>query len=94
MCKLQRELTGLQVNTLPSKMKLSAYADDVTVIIRQQTEFQMLKEALECYGKSSSAVFNWGKWDALWCGRDLKGPVLVAYSGEESFLASRKETRG
>lgn len=75
LCKLRRELTGLQVNTLPYNIKLSAYTDDVTVIIRQQNDIQMLKEALKCYGKASSAVFNWGKCDT---------PVLVAYSGQES----------
>ncbi len=34
----------------------------------------MLKQALEFYGKASSAAFNWGKSDALWRGSVFKGP--------------------
>ncbi len=74
LCKLRRELMGLQINTLNCSIKLSAYADDVTVIIRDQSDIQVLKQALEFYGKASSAVVNWGKSDALWCG--FKGPKL------------------
>jgi hypothetical protein len=76
LCKLRKELMGLKVDTVFSNIKLSAYADDVTVIIREQNDIQILKGALECYGKASSAVVNWGKCEALWCGRDFKGPVL------------------
>ncbi len=47
LCKLRRELMGLQVNPLNCSIKLSAYADDVTVIIRDQSDIQVLKQALE-----------------------------------------------
>jgi len=29
----------------------------------------VVKHALECYGKASSAKVNWGKSDAVWCGQ-------------------------
>ncbi len=41
LCKLRRELMGLQINTLNCSIKLSAYADDVTVIIRDQSDIQV-----------------------------------------------------
>ncbi len=63
---------GLQVNALNCSIKLSAYADDVTVITRYQSDIQVLKQASEFYGKASSVV-NWGESDALWCGSVFKG---------------------
>ncbi len=87
LCKLRRELMGLQVNTLNCSIKLSAYADDVTVIIRDQSDIQVLKQALEFYGKASSAVVNWGKSDAYGVVVFLKVQIfLVGYSGEVQVL--------
>ncbi len=43
LCKLRRELMGLQVNILNCSIILSAYADDVTVITRDQSDIQVLK---------------------------------------------------
>lgn len=40
-------------------------------------DIQSLKETLKCYGKASSAAVNWSKSDALWCGREVKGPIIL-----------------
>lgn len=74
--KLRKELTGLQINTLNSQQptKLSAYADDITVLIRG--DVKVVKYALECYGKASSAKINRRKSDAVWCGQSVKNPSL------------------
>ncbi len=55
--KLRKVLVGVQINYLNSQesVKLSAYADDVTVVIRGDYDVEMVKNALECYGKASSA---------------------------------------
>ncbi len=73
LCRLRTQLTGLEVNTLNGKhsFKLSAYADDVTVLIKNNSDVQCIKNALVCYGKASYAKVNWQKSDALWCGRDF-----------------------
>lgn len=42
-------------------VKLSAYADDVTVIIRSNEDVCKLEVALDMYQKASSARVNWGK---------------------------------
>lgn len=84
LCKMRRELMGLQVNTMNCSTQLSAYADDITIIIREQSDIQVLKWTLDCYGKASSAVVNWSKSDALWCGRISKGPIRVTV-GENRF---------
>ncbi|XDV25251.1 hypothetical protein PO909_029197 [Leuciscus waleckii] len=78
LCKLREHLTGLQVNSLEfkSRIQLSAYADDVTVLIKNHSDVQCLKMALECYGKASSAKINWQKSEAVWCGQDSSSPSL------------------
>lgn len=57
-------------------IKLSAYADDVTALIRNQNDVECVKMALECYRNASSAKVNWQKSDALWCGPDFISPSL------------------
>lgn len=51
-------------------MKLSAYADDITVIIRNSEDIKVVLENLKCYGRVSSAKINWTKSEALWCGSE------------------------
>ncbi len=78
LCKLRKVLAGVHINYLNSQesVKLSAYADDVTVVIRGDYDVEMVKNALECYGKASSAKVNWCKSDAVWCGQIVKSPAL------------------
>lgn len=51
---------GLKVNTISSNIKLSAFTDDVTVIIREQNDVQMLKGVLETFPSSKQR-----RWDGL-----------------------------
>lgn len=80
LCKLRNGLTGLQVNTVASQhsIKLTAYADDVTVIIRNREDVNFLKESLESFKKAASAKINWGKSNTLWCSTNDVGPLLPA----------------
>jgi len=77
LCRLRRELKGLNVDAFfHQQIKLSAYADDVTVLIRDQNDVKVLEKALVCYNKACSAKVNWGKSDALWCGQEPQSPSL------------------
>lgn len=40
---------------------MSAYVDDLTVIIRGNQDVNVVKKCLETYEKASSAKVNWGK---------------------------------
>lgn len=55
--------------------KISAYADDLTDLIRGKQDIQHLKGSLEYFGKASVKV-NWTKSDALKCGQENKDPSL------------------
>ncbi|KAJ4922370.1 hypothetical protein JOQ06_021785 [Pogonophryne albipinna] len=44
---------------------VSAYADDINIIIQGHTDVQELKESLALYEKASSARVNWGKSEAV-----------------------------
>ena len=42
-------------------ISLSAYADDVCVLLRIQGDAKIVKKDLEQYERASSAKVNWGK---------------------------------
>lgn len=69
---LRTKLTGILVSERPEAeaIKLSAYADDITVMVRNKYDVQVLKEALKIYEGASSAKLNWEKTEALWCGSE------------------------
>ncbi len=69
---------GLQINALNCNdcVKVSAYADDITVILRSENDVQVLTDILKSYGKASTAKVNWDKSDALWCGSVSSSPRL------------------
>jgi len=70
LCLLRRKLTGILVSNKPEAdtIKLSAYADDITLMVRNSHDVQVIKEALKMYEGASSAKLNWQKTEALWCG--------------------------
>lgn len=78
LCKLRESLMGLKVQgaIFNDYVKVSAYADDITVVLRNVKDVQVLKEILLSYGKASSAKVNWAKSDAMWCGLDHNTPAL------------------
>lgn len=57
---LKEQLTGLHIeeSTISNDMKLSAYAYDVTVIIRNSNDMKVVLENLKCYGRASSVNLN------------------------------------
>ncbi|MGL5102459.1 MAG: reverse transcriptase domain-containing protein, partial [Plesiomonas sp.] len=65
--RLRQGLTGLTFATAEN-VRLSAYADDVTVFIRGQDDIQVLKEQLALYERASSAKVNWSKCEGLLLG--------------------------
>ena len=48
---------------------VSAYADDINVIVRDERDVVFLGDSLEIYGRASSAKVNWGKSQALQVGQ-------------------------
>ncbi len=70
LCKLREKLMGLQINTPNCNVcvKVSAYADDITVILRSENDVQVLTDILKIYGNASTTKVNWDKSNALWCG--------------------------
>ncbi len=63
LCLLRNKLSGILVSEKPEAeaIKLSAYADDITLIVRNKHDIQGLKEALKIYEGASSAKLNWKK---------------------------------
>lgn len=49
-------------------VSLTAYADDITVIIRSQEDIEHLNMSLDLYQEASSAQVNWNKTNALLLG--------------------------
>lgn len=66
LCLLRKRLSGLQIEKC--LIKVSAYADDITAVIRHEQDVVSLETALQVYGSASSAKLNWDKTEALWCG--------------------------
>ncbi|XP_059578699.1 transposon TX1 uncharacterized 149 kDa protein isoform X1 [Alligator mississippiensis] len=105
---LRRRLSGvaLPVATGPSarpRLRLSAYADDVTVFLNTQEDVRALADCQRAYERASSARINWAKSDTLllgaWTGTpppDLPGGLtwrreglkfLGVFLGPPTFMA-------
>ena len=61
---VQRPVTGREV-----QVKLTAYADDVTIIIRSVSDVENVTECLERFQAATSARVNWSKSAALLLGQ-------------------------
>ena len=57
--------TGMDV---VAGIAVSAYADDVSVMVRDGQDMQALENSLKVYEGASSAKVNWGKSKALMWG--------------------------
>ncbi|KAI4900412.1 hypothetical protein NFI96_009713, partial [Prochilodus magdalenae] len=70
LCRLRRDLRGVPTTSDPSgtRVSLSAYADDVTVLVTAQEDVEVLESSLEVYEKASSAKVNWGKSEGFLMG--------------------------
>ncbi len=62
------------------KIKISAYADDIVVLVNNQKEVDVLKEIIDEFGILSSAKVNWAKSIAFVCG-EWEGKSLPRLPG-------------
>lgn len=71
LCRLRSRLRGLSLPELAHShpVVVSAYVDDVNVLVQNQGDVQELKESLVLYEKASSARVNWGKSEACLVGQ-------------------------
>lgn len=68
---------GLVLPGFNSRVVLSAYADDVVVLVKDQQDVCVLNSVIEKFSVVSSAKVNWGKSEALAVGGWREGfPVL------------------
>lgn len=66
--QIGKRLDGLRVPQCDFNFSLSAYADDVIIIINKQEDIHVLSKLIDEFGKCSSAKVNWKKSDALLLG--------------------------
>lgn len=106
---LRSRLSGLMLPGMPQRppMVVSAYADDVSVLIRSQRDVEHLGDVLSLFQRASSARVNWGKSEAVlvgqWANRmvpKLPGnlswgrqglKVLGVFLGTEAFMEKNWE---
>lgn len=58
-------IDGLFLSDFNTRFVLSAYADDVIVIVKNQADVNRLGNIVETFGKISDAKVNWAKSEAL-----------------------------
>lgn len=71
LCLIRHRVRGLEVPGVLSdngQIKVSAYADDVTVILSTQEDLNALKGCIQAYEQASTARVNWEKSEGLLCG--------------------------
>lgn len=74
---LRRRVQGIVGLELGFKdpIMVSAYADDVSVMVKNEKDLQAVVGTLQTYQRASSAKVNWGKSEALLCGVWRKSEV-------------------
>ena len=103
--KLRSDLKGLTIPGCNAPLKLSAYADDVVILVDSQQDIDMLVKDVVQFGSISSAKVNWDKSEALsvgglekklslpggliWKTRGLK--YLGVFLGDQSFVLKNWE---
>ncbi len=84
-CKLREQLTGLHIegSNILNDVKLSVYADYVTVIIRNSEDIKVVLEHLKCYASNLKISELYGVVQ-----RDLMShSCLIMLCGEEMGLS-------
>ncbi len=74
---LRKDLTGLKVDGNCNAFKLTAYADDITVIVKDQRDIEIVNDSISLYENASSAKLNWSKTEAFWCNDKRTMPLPV-----------------
>ncbi len=67
--QLRLNIHGLSLPVCKSNIRLSAYADDVMVVISGQSDIQVLLKLIEEFSSVSSARINWTKCETLLVGQ-------------------------
>ena len=75
--ELRRRLSGINLPGCQQVFKLSAYADDVVVIVKKQDDIDVLVETADVFGTLSSAKVNWGKSETLATSDELSGQLIL-----------------
>lgn len=68
--KKEESLTGVILNPKVPRCVVSAFADDVTVFIKNQDELNKVYEYFNMYEKVSGASLNHTKTEAIWIGNE------------------------
>ncbi len=101
--KIRSCINGLVLSGCNTKYVLSAYADDLIVIIKKQKEDDKLEKIVTDFGTVSAAKVNWNKSEALAVGSwfsSLPGGMkwnrnglncLGVYLGDEDFMKKNWE---
>ena len=80
LCSFREKRSGLLLpdSAFRNKIKVSAYADDIMVIVRNQRDVLALEKCIQIYEQASSARVNWEKSEALLCDswQDFPPPKL------------------
>ena len=66
--RLRAELSGIRIPGCAAAFKLSAYADDVVVLVKQQRDIDILAARVKDFEAIASAKVNWGKSEAVMVG--------------------------
>ncbi len=75
--KFRVELKGVNIPNCENAFKLSAYADDIVILIKEQRDVNKMTEILSEFTTVSSAKVNWKKSEAILFGKWPNGqPVL------------------
>ena len=64
LCSKVQGGVGLELG-LKASIVVSAYADDVSVLVKNDQDMQAVMHALHVYQRASSAKVNWGNSGAL-----------------------------
>ncbi|KAI2646955.1 putative 149 kDa protein [Labeo rohita] len=75
--KLRRVLEGVSLQVCKSTLVLSAYADDVVIVLNKQNDVDTLLKTLREFEIISSAKINWSKSEAVLVGKwERRVPIL------------------
>lgn len=66
--KIRKKLEGFKIPLCEFNFCLSAYADDLIIVINKQSDINVLSRLIEDFGKWSSAKVNWKKSEAFLLG--------------------------
>lgn len=86
LTKLRENISGFSVPSCGKVFTLSAYADDVIVMVNNQRDIDVLFELTGLFGLLSSAQVNWDKSDAFlvgnWSGDNIRLPAGLSWKRE------------